>query len=321
MSRASRAERKAEKKAQKMVTINDQYDESSRVLTDEEAHRNVSYELPSFASQTYQCFIVQMKRYTRQRIMWMCIVLLALIVIIYVAIKSFTDPGMMLPNTDVANTYIAALMSMSAIIIPLLSAIAFGSMLSHEFNERTVFLSLPLPMSRASFYLGKFLAGFVLIEGTVAAAYGISAVIALGETSRMYSMELFVSFIVASVYTLFCCSFAYALSTKSKRGSSMLPFILLYIILPLVSILVMAYVHVDILYTIFSYMPCFAGELSLNVLSNTTAISVGWIMKSMFATSFAITFGSNVIVMTLVCLVTSVLLMYLGYRVVKRRDV
>ena len=60
MSRASRAEKKAKKNK---VTISDQYDESSRVLTDAEAHRDVSYELPSFLSQMLQCFKVQMKRY------------------------------------------------------------------------------------------------------------------------------------------------------------------------------------------------------------------------------------------------------------------
>ena len=63
MSKASKAERKAQKAARKnATTINDQYDESSRVLSDEEAHRNVSYELPSFGTQVRQCFKVQMKR-------------------------------------------------------------------------------------------------------------------------------------------------------------------------------------------------------------------------------------------------------------------
>ena len=317
MSKASKAEKKAKKN---MATINDQYDESSRVLTDAEAHRDVSYELPSPVSQILECFKVQMKRYTRQKVMWLCIIMLALIPVIYFALKSLTDPGMMLPDTDVANTYMATLLSVGPAIIPLISAIACGSMLSHEFNERTVYLSLPLPMSRSAFYIGKFLAALILVEGTVAAAYGVSIIISLGETSEMYTSSVFVSFMLAACYTFFCCSLAYAMSTKSRRGSSMLPFVVLFIIIPLIGLLTMMFVKNDTLYTIASYFPCFTIDASLNVMGNVTSLSMGGILTSMFVGAFAITFGSNTIVFILITIILSLLLLGLGYRVVSRRD-
>ena len=321
MSRASKAEKKAQKAAKKnATTINDQYDESSRVLTDQEAHRDVSYELPSFASQVRQCFKVQMKRYTRQRIMWVCIILLALIPIVTLAIRAFTKPGEMLPDTDVANTYAVALLSLGAAIIPFLASISCGSMLSQELNERTVFLSLPLPMSRSAFYLGKFLAGLILIEGTVAAAYGISIILAMTVTSEMYTSTMFVSFLLAAGYAFFCCSLSYAMSTKSRRGSSMLPFIILFIVIPLVCILLMAFVDVGIVTTICQYIPCFAMEQAINVAGTTSTISLGWMMKALFVSQFAISYGDNVIIIFASSVLFSILMLVLGYRSIKRRD-
>ena len=317
MSRASKAEKKAKKNA---ATISDQYDESSRVLTDAEAHRDVLYDLPSPMAQIMECFKVQMKRYTRQRVMWFCIVILALIPVIYLAIKTLSSPGSMLPKTDVANTYMAALLSVGPAIIPLLASIACGSMLSQEFNERTVYLSLPLPMSRSAFYIGKFLAGLILIEGTVAAAYGLSIIISLGETSEIYTGAIFVSFLCAACYAFFCCALAYALSTKSRRGSSMLPFVVLFIIIPLIGDIIMMFVKNDTIYTIASYFPCFLIDESLNVMGQTTFISMSWIISSMFYGSFVITCGTNILVFSAVTVLIALMLLFLGYRKVERRD-
>ena len=321
MSRASKAEKKAKKAAKKnAATINDQYDESSRMLTDQEAHRDVSYELPSFLTQVRQCFKVQMKRYTRQRVMWVCIILLALIPVVTFAIRALSKPGEMLPDTDVANTYAVALLSLGAVIIPFLASISCGSMLSQELNERTVFFSLPLPMSRSAFYLGKFLAGLILIEGTVAAAYGLSIVMAMTVTTKMYTGTMFISFLLAAGYAFFCCSLSYAMSTKSRRGSSMIPFIILFIVMPLVCILLLAFVAVGIVTTICQYIPCFAMEQAIDLAGSTSVVSLGWILKSLFVSQFAITYGDNSILIFASSVVLSLLMLWLGYRSIKRRD-
>ena len=319
MSRASRAEKKAKKNK---VTISDQYDESSRVLTDAEAHRDVSYELPSFLSQMLQCFKVQMKRYTRQKIMWISLVLLALIPIIYYSLKAVSQSVQLLPETDFANIYMANLLSFGGLAIPLLSAIACGSMLSQEFNERTVFLSLPLPMSRFAFYIGKFFAALVLIEGTVAAAYGISILIAMQETTYLYSGSIFTSFLLAMTFAFFCCAISYAMSTKLRRGSSMLPFITVYIVLPVLGIVGYVLSDIEIVKTVCTYIPSFEMDMAINCLGDATTMTVSGIVVSMFvATSMlSITFPSNIALMISVTILISILLLYLGYRVVKRRD-
>ena len=312
--------RKDKKKKQQVATIADQYDESSRVLTDEEAHRDVKYELPSFFTQMIQCFIVQMKRYARQKMIWICLICLLLIPVGYFAISSIVPPGEMLPDTDVANIYMAGLLSVGPMLIPLLASVSCGSMLSQEFNERTVFLSLPLPMSRSAFYVGKFLAGLALIEGTVAAAYGISALIAMKETQSMYTSMMFSSFLLALFYTFFCCALSYALSTKMKRGSSMVPFVLLFLVLPLIAVILMIYGGSDFLSTILSYTPCLAIDMAENMLGNVMVLSGPGVYKMMFSSHAMYVLSTNNLLMNAISFIISVILLALGYKAIKGRD-
>ncbi len=301
-------------------TINDQYDESSRILTDEEAHRNVSYELPSFVSQTMQCFIVQMKRYMRQKIMVVSLVLLALIPIGYLLIKAVTGPGDIFPDSDSGNAYLATMLCAAPAIIPLLSSIACGSMLSQEFNERTVFLSLPLPMSRASFYLGKFLAGFVLIEGVVAAAFGLSVLMSMMGAKDFYTSTVFSSYLLCFGYAMFCCAVSYALSGLLKRGSSMLPFAILFVGLPLICVLLMMYGG-DFLSTVFSYVPCMAPDMAINQLGKAMMVfSIPGVTFLLFSGHQLFSLCSNNGAMIIVSILLSLIILAAGYLAVKRRD-
>ena len=76
----SKKERKALKKARKKApTITDAYDEGDRTLSDSEAHRDVSYELPSTLKQVWICYMTQMKRFTKERTVWTMLILLLLI--------------------------------------------------------------------------------------------------------------------------------------------------------------------------------------------------------------------------------------------------
>ena len=100
----------------------------------------------------------------------------------------------------------------------------------------------------------------------------------------------------------------------------MLPFIILFIVLLLVCILLMAFANVDIITTICQYMPCFAMEQAINVAGSTSTISVGWILKALFVSQFAISYGDNAMVVFASSFILSVLLLMLGYRSIKRRD-
>jgi len=309
-----------EKKAKKVKTENivDNYDESSRVITDSEAHRDVVYELPSYPRQIKECFMIQMKRYTKQKVMWFAIILLLMIPVIFYVFKSVDTLKTMLPVSDVTNIYIATLLSFMPLIVPLLAAIACGSMLSQEFNERTVYLSLPLPMPRSAFYYGKFLAGLVLVEGVVTAAYGITMILAMTVTEKTYTSEIFGSMLVMMAYTFFCCALTYVLSTKLKRGSTILPFILLAVVLPVVAIAIAELATGDWVAPVTSYIPSFSPEMSIYALGDATPFSLYGIFCMMG--QFKAVPGKDTLVMMLISLLFGFIMLMAGSKVIKRRD-
>ena len=311
----SRKDKKSKKTAE---VIKDSYDESSRIVTDEEAHRDVVYELPSYFRQVGECFMIQMKRYTKQKVMWFAIILLALMPILFFLFEKVDSLRGMLPVTEVTNIYIVSLLQFMPVIVPLLAAIACGSMLSQEFNERTVYLSLPLPMPRSAFFFGKFLAALVLIEGVLTAAYGIAMVLAMTVTERTYTPEIFGSMLVMMVYVFFCCSLTYMMSTKLKRGSTMLPFIVLTVALPVVSIVLAQFATVDIMASVASYIPTFSPEMAMYCLGDTTPFSL-YGMLSLFTPIKAVP-GKNTAVMMVVSLLLGIVLLIVGKKVVEGRD-
>lgn len=317
----SRKEAKAKKKMAKKYSesVADSYDETSREISDHEAHRDVVYKLPSKMRQIMECFMIQMKRYTRQKVIWVSVVLLLLIPTLFFLFENVEALDGMLPTTDVTNIYIASLLEFMPLITPLLACIACGSMLSQEFNERTVYLSLPLPMSRHSFYIGKFLAGLTLIEGVVIAAYGISMVLAMTATTKTYTLEIAKSMVVMMAYVFFCCSITYAISTKIRRGSTMLPFILLFLVLPIIGICLAFFVKEDWGATVAAYLPCFGPESALMSLGNIAPISTWGISRIMFY-GLKFNVGSNMLLMTLIPIAIGLVFLYLGNLAIKRRD-
>ncbi len=317
----SRKEAKAQKKMAKKYSTSttDSYDESVRVISDAEAHRDAVYELPSKLTQIKECFMIQMKRYTRQKIMWVAAVLLLLIPILFFVFQNVDALKGNLPDSHITNLYINTLLMFMPVIVPLLSCMACGSMLSQEFNERTVYLSLPLPMNRSIFYMGKFLAGLVLIEGVVLAAYGLSMILAMTATDTTYTLEIAKSLIVSMAYAFFCCALTYSLSTKIRRGSTMLPFIILFVVLPLIGLVTALLSDNDTLVTVMSYLPVFAPESALLSLGNTTPLSVLGIGKMMFI-GFTFNPGSSVALMMIIPIVTGLVFLALGKRAVKGRD-
>ena len=315
----SRKDKKKRSKSVYSENVTDSYDESSRVITAHEAHRDVSYNLPSYPRQVRECFMIQMKRYTKQKVMWFAIILLALIPILFFVFKSVDSLRTMLPSSDVTNIYIASLLQFMPIIVPLLAAIACGSMISQEFNERTVYLSLPLPMPRSAFYFGKFLAGLVLIEGVVTAAYGITMILAMSVTTKTYTAEIFGSMLVMMAYVFFCCSMTYALSTKLKRGSTILPFVILCAVLPIIAMALTELVSGDWVVTVSSYIPTFSPEMAIYSLGDTTPFSIYGIMHLMMPTLSAVP-GKNTAVMMAISILLVTVMLLAGEKVVKRRD-
>ena len=224
------------RKSAPVETIKDDYDEAERTLSDADAHRDVSYELPSNIKQIWIAYLTQMKRFTKEKTVWGLLVLLALIPIIYIVL---INNLMEVENSHVTNIYISTCLMAMPIISMFICTTVCGSMLPREYNERTIYFSLPLPMSRFAFYIGKFFAGLTLCWGVITAAYGISILMALmGGTDATYSGPLFKSLLVMMASTFFFCAFTYMMSAHSKRGSSMRAILFLAIALPALIILV-----------------------------------------------------------------------------------
>lgn len=325
----SRKERKARKKAEE--SIEDAYDEDERTLHGDDAHRDVVYDVPSSFKQIRICYMTQMKRFTKERTIWTLLILLILIPVIYYALSKMGMPISNITNVFVA-TPLAALPLMSAFV----ASNVCGSMLPREYNERTVYLSLPLPMSRFSFYIGKFLAGLTLSLGVIAAAYGISILMALfmAKTTVTFSGALFGSLIIAMASMFFFCSFIYMLSASSKRGSTMRGLILLFVGLPALVIIVNALPNLeffepvkDQLKTVgeyLLYLPVMGPDLAINNLgASSTIYMIGFNCLSIYSFASVITgikLNISIIQMTVVSVVLGILCLIRGYSKIKRRD-
>lgn len=331
----TKEERNATKNAKKSgITeiIRDDYDESDRTLSHEDAHRDAVYELPSTFRQILVCYMTQMKRFTKERTIWGLLILLALIPLIYYAL----DSSLGMSNSHVTNIFIAMPLMLMPIISMIVCSTVCGSMLPREYNERTVYLSLPLPMSRFAFYIGKFLAGLTLCWGVITAAYGLSIILALtiGKTDVTYSSPMFTSLMIMMETTFFLCAFVYMLSANSKRGSAMKSMLLLIVVIP-IFVLVVQYLPnaeafasfkepLTVLSDLVVYLPVLGPDLALTHLGqsmNAVLMGVSCFSVFSFANAFVpIDMSMDVLVMTIVSIVLGVICLAVGYMRIRRRD-
>ena len=325
MSRAEKDAARAKKKEKQYgERIDDAYDESGERMSHEEAHRDSVYTLPPVLSQVGQCYMIQMKRFTKQRTVWLMLILLALIPTIVVLLKML--PGDLIGNYSNVNEAMSYFLSFMPLIGILMSCVICGSMLPQEFNERTVYLSLPLPMSRNVFYYGKFLSGLSLSIGVTTAAYGLAILVSryyLGLTVA-YTSSIFMSLIIALCGVFFCCSYTYMLSAKSKRGSSMKPFLILYVLFGIIG-LVLNYISnnydISVLGSIAGYIPTFSNDLALGLLGNSPRFSLPGILSAMsFDGTLGVPPGKNRAIMCAVCLLLGLACLIRGSIKTKRRD-
>ena len=99
----------------------------------------------------------------------------------------------------------------------------------------------------------------------------------------------------------------------------MFPFILLFVILPLVGIVTGYLSDSEVLVKIMSYLPVFAPESALLSLGNSTPLSTLGIAKMMFY-GFPFGPGSSMVIMMVVPIVFGLIFLKLGKRAVKGRD-
>lgn len=246
--------------------------------SDDQAHRNVTYRTPSFLKQTLIVFMVQMKLFSKLKWTYLSLFLALLIPIITLTMSDTLD--MMMAGfgfmSNYSNTYIAGLLAFLPLFLGLITSVMCGTQLPSEFKERTAYMNVSLPMSRISFYLGKYLAGFTMCLGVFMFAYGMAVATSMFKYDSIFT-DLLTESIVLTIVAVFAYSAtAFCLGSFMRRGSSMVPFMLMTIVLPTVFFLVFLYYYsngTDLSWLLL--LPCFLGEAALGLLGAQMSGSVG----------------------------------------------
>ena len=242
--------------------------------TDEEAHRDKTYRIPSFVGQTVTMFMVQMKLYSKMKWTYFMLFMAVLIPIISFAVPDIFDT--IAAQSGSSTEYIGTLLAMMPIFLGFFTAVLSGPSIGREFKERTAYMNVSLPVSRASFYLGKYLAGLLLSIGIFMFAYGMAIATASMKYDSIFADLLGQSLALTVVAVFAYSATAYCIGSFMKRGSSMVPFIVMAIALPAVCALGFMYFMdkgTDLSW-VFN-LPCFLGEAALGVLGAPMSGSVG----------------------------------------------
>ena len=285
------------------------------------------FDLPNKFTQYKACYMVQMKRFSKSRV---AIILPFLIIMIPVIGYLMNAKAIAIFNSGITNQGMCICLALLPLMSMFLSALLCGTMLPSEYKERTVYLSMPLPMSRSAFYFGKFLAGLTLSFGTVLGAYGVAILISLAETSdpETYMMPILKSLGMALCGCFFFCALTYGMSAKAKRSSTLKAFILMFIVVPILALIV-PYLGdylpsgiVDILSAMINSLPVFLPDTAVYTLgspglSNLMVGSVGGLVNSMKAGAFA--YGS-ISYMAILAIVLGCCSLVGGYEIIQRRD-
>jgi hypothetical protein len=277
------------------------------------------YKRPSTMSQIFTIYLLQMKLYSKNKMTYMMFALVALIpAIVYSGyadqvIKIVTDMiGASL--LSMSSAYLLILLPLFIVAIP---AIMCGRLLSSEFKNRTVYFNFPLPMSRTTFFVGKFLASLTLCMVIFVAALAFA--IYLGDQSNS---DVAGAIIVCLSGVLAMAATAYGLGPLFKRGSTAFTLVLMIIlplILPLIFIMMTdsGYMSEDLAVDLMRYvtiLPIYAPFQTFWLLDNSFGGDMKELMNLLSGSGF------DPIVYLGTALVWSALFIILGLQRVKNKE-
>ncbi len=238
--------------------------------SDGEAHRDRVYSAPSFLKQTLIVFMVQMKLFAKQKWTFIMLFVALLIPLLTIVLRDNIDSIMkMMGFGDFSNMYIAGLLALLPLLLGLFTSILCGKQIPQEFKDRTAYMNISLPIHRASFFFGKYLAGFLVCLGIFMFAYGSAIITAAGKYDSIYADLLSESLMITLVGVFAYTATAFCIGCFMKRGSSIVPFFAMSIALPI--IILVADHGLD---SALAYMPCFLGEAALGLLGAPICASV-----------------------------------------------
>lgn len=279
--------------------------------SDEEAHRDVRYSVPSWAKQTLTMFMVQMKLFSKAR--WTFVMLFTALLIPVLVIGAEDTISFLLSQfwfTTNSNTYIAGLLAFLPMFLGLFTSILCGTQIPGEFKDRTAYLNVSLPMSRSSFYIGKYLAGLILCLGIFMFAYGSAvATAAMMGYGTIFTDLLGESLMVTIIAVFAYSATAFCIGSFMNRGSSLIPFALMTVAVPVVVLLIGTFTD----WWGLTMLPMFLGEAALGLLGAQVTGSAGMAMISEMDLT-------NILPMEIVGIVWGVAFLILGLIKTQRRE-
>lgn len=259
--------------------------------SDDEAHRDKAYSAPSFMKQTMIVFMVQMKLFAKQKWTFIMLFVALLIPLLTILLGDNIDAIMqMMGFGNFSNTYIAGLLALLPLLLGLFTSILCGKQIPQEFKDRTAYMNISLPIHRASFFLGKYLAGFLMCLGIFMLAYGSAIITATSKYDSIYADLLSESLTITLVGVFAYTATAFCIGCFMKKGSSIVPFFAMSIALPLVILIVDKQLD-----SALAYMPCFLGEAALGLLGAPMCASVILIPTSLDLTSIGLMIAVGIV--------------------------
>ena len=213
---------------------------------------------------------------------------------------------------DTGETYAALCLGLLSLMMAMTASVVCGNILPNEFRSRTAYLNLPFPQSRGVFYFGKFAAGLTVVLSIVAAAYAMAIFVTSWKYDTMSSKAVLQSVTIALAGTFAFCATAYGLSAFLSKSSTMLPFIFIFMILPMVGLMMSGSGAVE---EYIGYLPCFSGDIALRCLGSTYSVSTSYL----FTSSATIT-SCNPMVAAAICVAWGVLFLLIGFNRIGRRE-
>jgi len=288
--------------------------QSSGMMTDEEAHRNVSYEIPGVFMQTMLMFRTQMALYSKRKSVYISLVMAVMIPLIYIGLKDLMDFTIL---TEASGSgMIGLLLSMMPFIMALFTAFVCGTAIPSEFTERSAYMNMALPMSRVSFCLGKYLAGLVITIGVFIFAYAMAMVGTMTEYDYFDEEALGMSFVMTLLATVFFSSFAFMIGCLLKRGASLVSLVLMVFAVPLVEMYLYANDYID--NDAFVLLPNLLPDLACFVLGSHFAASPVGSFNALVSIVDPSQFP--LVTCTIISLGISILFLVLGIVAVNRRE-
>jgi|GEM_PF-3221799 len=194
--------------------------------TDQEAHRDVEYRPPSAIVQTIHFIINEFYLFKHERAVYITLVL-AIIPAIMVVIVANSD------SSDGPMSLLGMSMFMAPFMVSLIASGASGKLIANEIKSRTAYMNLSYPINRASFTIGKFLAGFLISLAFVLMAILLSALACIIVVGPVDGGSLANAIIYLTMATFSFSAIAFFLGVVTNHGN-MAGILVTFILLPII---------------------------------------------------------------------------------------